>query len=135
MKTRILFDNHTAKLIRDGYCKKHGRNLDEVEDVISHGDIAEYVRLGKQVQRRESTSRFVDRWGATLFWLVVITGFVVWYFYDNHQKTEAEYRSSSNSSKSSIYYSDTCPITTCNDGACSKSTGRGTCSHHGGVRN
>lgn len=40
-----------------------------------------------------------------------------------------------NSSKNGVYYSDTCPITTCNDSACSKSTGRGTCSHHGGVRN
>ena len=27
-----------------------------------------------------------------------------------------------------------CPITTCNDSTCSSSTGRGTCSHHGGVR-
>jgi hypothetical protein len=27
-----------------------------------------------------------------------------------------------------------CPITTCNDGSCSSSTGRGTCSHHDGVR-
>ena len=26
-----------------------------------------------------------------------------------------------------------CPITTCNDGTCSSSTGRGTCSWHGGV--
>lgn len=26
-----------------------------------------------------------------------------------------------------------CPITTCNDGSCSSSTGRGTCSWHGGV--
>lgn len=26
-----------------------------------------------------------------------------------------------------------CPITTCNDGWCSSSTGRGTCSWHGGV--
>lgn len=26
-----------------------------------------------------------------------------------------------------------CPITTCSDGWCSSSTGRGTCSHHGGV--
>lgn len=28
-----------------------------------------------------------------------------------------------------------CPVTTCNDGWCSSSTGRGTCSWHGGVRN
>lgn len=26
-----------------------------------------------------------------------------------------------------------CPVTTCNDGTCSNSTGRGTCSWHGGV--
>lgn len=26
-----------------------------------------------------------------------------------------------------------CPITTCNDGSCSSSTGRGTCSWHGGI--
>lgn len=26
-----------------------------------------------------------------------------------------------------------CPVTTCNDGSCSSSTGRGTCSWHGGV--
>jgi len=30
------------------------------------------------------------------------------------------------------YYAS-CPITTCNDGTCSSSTGRGTCSWHGGV--
>lgn len=30
-------------------------------------------------------------------------------------------------------YNDECPITTCNDGTCSESTGRGTCSWHGGV--
>ncbi len=29
--------------------------------------------------------------------------------------------------------SDNCPITTCRDGSCSSSTGRGTCSWHGGV--
>ena len=27
----------------------------------------------------------------------------------------------------------TCEVTLCNDGSCSFSTGRGTCSHHGGV--
>lgn len=26
-----------------------------------------------------------------------------------------------------------CPVTTCNDGSCSYSTGRGTCSWHGGI--
>lgn len=29
----------------------------------------------------------------------------------------------------------TCPITTCADGSCSSSTGRGTCSYHGGEAN
>lgn len=28
---------------------------------------------------------------------------------------------------------EACPITTCNDSTCSQSTGRGTCSWHGGV--
>ena len=27
-----------------------------------------------------------------------------------------------------------CPVTTCNDGTCSESTGSGTCSSHGGIR-
>lgn len=33
------------------------------------------------------------------------------------------------------YYLDTTEPTTCNDGTKSKSTGSGTCSHHGGIRN
>ena len=32
-----------------------------------------------------------------------------------------------------VYNYSQCPITTCNDGSCSSSTGRGTCSWHGGV--
>jgi hypothetical protein len=35
---------------------------------------------------------------------------------------------------SEITHEQECPITTCNDGSCSSSTGRGTCSHHDGVR-
>ena len=68
------------------------------------------------------------------YWLVIvyvigialIIGFSV-----SNNNNKSDYGSSS---KSGIYYSETCPITTCNDGACSTSTGRGTCSHHGGIR-
>jgi len=77
--------------------------------------------------------KFIKDWWLTIFYIFVIIGFM--YFSVNNGNSASTLKSSNHSSDSGIYYSDSCPITTCNDGACSSSTGRGTCSHHGGIRN
>lgn len=81
---------------------------------------------------------FLEKWTTVItiiVWAAIILVPVGWTIYNDNQKvTEEPQNAKPLSSKSSIYYSEVCPITTCSDGACSRSTGRGTCSHHGGVR-
>ena len=55
-------------------------------------------------------------------------------FFSSLGSNENETKSYNNSSGSGIYQAEACVITTCADGSCSTSTGRGTCSHHGGIR-
>ena len=110
---------------------------------IEYCYIPEYIKLGKQVRRRERLDSFLNNWGKILFWVVIIGGLIVWTTYSNHQRqvksnkrsetNYQQYSNDSNSSKSGIYDAEYCPITTCNDGSCSSSMGRGACSHHGGV--
>lgn len=74
---------------------------------------------------------FLSDYGNVILYILVI--FLLIGLSTNDSQT-GNHGSSTHSSKSGIYYSETCPITTCNDGSCSSSTGRGTCSHHGGIR-
>ena len=74
--------------------------------------------------------KFLSDYWISILYILGIVFFIV--LSVNNNQTD-NYNNSTHSSKSGIYYSETCPITTCNDGACSSSTGRGTCSHHGGV--
>ena len=143
MKIRVKFDALTSRLIIDGYKKKHAKSMDDASVDIDYYSIPEYIKLGKQVRRRERLSSFIETWGAVLFWVVIIGGYLSWTAYSNYKNqiniekhSESNYQrflKSSNSSKSGIYEAESCPITTCEDGSCSSSTGRGTCSHHGGV--
>lgn len=136
MKVRVKFDSHTSKLILSGYEKKHGKQEQDAVASVDYIEIPEYIKLGKQVRRKEAVSSFIEHWGAVLFWVVVIGGFIGLATYNNIESQATNNESSgrySNPSKSGIYEAESCPITTCNDGACSTSTGRGTCSHHGGI--
>lgn len=142
MKVNVRFDSPTNKLVIDGYEKKHSKHLDSAAS-IDYTDIPEYIKLGKQVRRRQRFSSFLENWGTVLFWAVIIAGFIGWTMYSNHQtqveidkRSESSYQrflDGSKSSKSGIYDAESCPITTCSDGSCSSSTGRGTCSYHGGI--
>lgn len=135
MRVQVIFSHHDEKLIRAGYKSKHGKDLNESLDALHYSTLPEYIKLGKRVHRREAISDFFETWGVVLFWVVIIGGGFTWNAISNSTKQpETSSYSSSGSSKSGISYDDVCPITTCNDGACSSSTGRGTCSHHGGVR-
>lgn len=136
MKIRVKFHSQTSKLILGGYEKKHGKQAHDAVVSIDYSEVPEYIRLGKQVRRKEAISSFIEGWGVVLFWVVVIGGFIGWTTYSSHQSQvkniESNYQRF-NSSKNGIYEAESCPITTCNDGSCSSSTGRGTCSHHGGI--
>lgn len=135
MRSQIVFNRDDEKLIRDGFRAKHGRPFDESTDLLHYYAIPEYIKLGKKAHRREAISDFFETWGVVLFWVIIIGGGFTWNAISNGTKQpETSSYSSPHSSKSGISYDDVCPITTCNDGACSSSTGRGTCSHHGGVR-
>lgn len=136
MRVQVIFSHDDEKLVRAGYKAKHGKELDESLDALHYGTMPEYIKLGKKAHRREAISKFFETWSVVLFWVVVIGGGFIWSSISNNAKgsESSSYSSSSHSSKSGISYDDVCPITTCNDGACSSSTGRGTCSHHGGVR-
>ena len=65
--------------------------------------------------------------------VIIVVGIIFAFGLIDNNSTDYDSKGYHESSKSGIYYSEECPITTCNDGACSSSTGRGTCSHHGGV--
>ena len=145
MKIPVHFTEKNELLIRGGYKAKYGRILDESIHTLRYDELTEYIKLGKQAKRRQSISDFFDDWGAAIVWVLIIGGFFGWQTYSNHQKElekqerfNSSYQQFKNSeyspSKSGIHQAEICPITTCNDGACSSSTGRGTCSHHGGVR-
>lgn len=129
----INFSEELESLILDGYREKHGRDLDR-DRTIQYFYVPEYIKLGKKVRRRKAISKFFDNWGVAIFWGVAILIFVGWSsFNSSNSDNDSTSPSSYSSDTSTIEYSDTCPITTCQDGACSSSTGRGTCSHHGGV--
>lgn len=143
MKLKIKFNSLTSKRIIDGYIEKHGKQPDDAIASIDYSEIPTYIKLGKQVRRRERFSSFFESWGVALFWIIIVGGLIGWGAFSHHQKqtetkvhSEASYQRPSNShssSKSGIYEAESCPITTCSDGSCSSSTGRGTCSHHGGI--
>lgn len=142
MRLKIKFKTQTSKLIIDGYQKRHGKRSDDFVACIDYDSIPEYIKLGKQVRRREKFNLFIERWSTALFYMIIIGGLVGWSIYTSYQKRiEIERRSEnyqntlddSESSKSGIYNAESCPITTCRDGSCSSSTGRGTCSHHSGI--
>lgn len=140
MKIPVHFTQKIELLIRGGYKAKHGKILDESIHTLRYEDLPEYIKLGKRVRRRQAVGDFFESWGTVIMWVLLIGGFLGWQAYNNHQK-ELEKQERINASyqqfkdsKSSIYQAEICPITTCNDGSCSSSTGRGTCSHHGGVR-
>lgn len=134
MKIRINVNQRHEVLIRDGFKEKHGRPLDETTDVLSYNELPTYLALGKKVKRRRAWNNFIDSWGAAIFWVIIIGVFIGWSSYSRHREHTQKAITSPTSSHSGITYEEDCPITTCDDGACSSSTGRGTCSHHGGIR-
>ena len=130
MEIKVKFSKSDEELIRDGYYAKHGRRLDESIHVLSYYLISEYLQLGKKVRRRRVWNKFFDEWGAAMFWIAVILAIIIYSVYQGNQhKTQSNYNTPSHST---IYQADSCPVTTCTDGSCSDSVGRGTCSHHGG---
>lgn len=134
MGIKVVFNQKDEDLIRDGYESTHHRRYDEDKHAIRYESIALYLKAGKKVRRQRAIKKFFDEWGTAIFWVVAIGGFAIWSFASHHHSTPAAETNYSHSSTSGIYQADSCAITTCNDGACSTSTGRGTCSHHGGVK-
>lgn len=135
MKIKIEFNHQDEQLVRDGYEKIQHRKFDEDQHSIRYESIPEYIKAGKKVRRRRTLNAFFDEWVGVILWVAVIGGIIIWSLISNHQKAADSQTSYRHSSTSGIYQADTCAITTCNDGSCSTSTGRGTCSHHGGVKN
>lgn len=131
MKIGVEFDEKTAEFIRAGYYKKYKVQFNESIHFLKHQYISEYINLGKKVKRQEAFSNFIKNWAVVIFWILAIASYIGYSVYKTNQENIVETKPSS----SGIYYSEVCAITTCNDGSCSTSTGRGTCSHHGGVRN
>lgn len=132
MGIKVHFNRDDEDIIRDGYEATHHRRYDEENHAIRYEMIPQYLRVGKKIRRRRAVTKLFEEWGGVLVWTIIIGGIVVWAFMPKHQSSSGT--NYSHSSTSGIYQADSCKITTCNDGACSTSTGRGTCSHHGGVR-
>lgn len=134
MKVKITFTEEEGILLKNGYERIQHRKLDDEQVTIRYDSIAEYLKAGKKAQRQRAVSEFLQEYGMLLIGIVIMAVIIIWSVYPHPQKTSEYEDSTSHSSTSGIYQSDTCSITTCNDGSCSSSTGRGTCSHHGGVR-
>ena len=141
MKVNVQFDDSSEKFIRYGYEQKQHRIFDEHHHTLNYSSIPEYIKIGKKVNRRKTKNNFFDSWGVAIFWLIAILTYFAWSGYGDYQKSSEVYQNTSTSTQglkndddSRSSSSDNCPITTCSDGSCSNSSGRGTCSHHGGVR-
>lgn len=65
MNIRVRFSPPISKLISDGYKKKHKKPLDDTVS-IEYYYIPEYIKLGKQVRRRERLDSFLNNWQNTI---------------------------------------------------------------------
>lgn len=83
--------------------------------------------------RSSKNNSTVADYAILAFWIAAII-FGIAYNLTNTTNNKSHSQNQRNYSNSDINYSEECPITTCTDGVCSSSTGRGTCSHHGGIR-
>ena len=59
MKIRVKFHSQTSKLILGGYEKKHGKQAHDAVVSIDYSEVPEYIRLGKQIRRKEARSLYL----------------------------------------------------------------------------